>query len=58
MVPHIAPVPLEVGRTLINQGRAVCAMKGQHRTYWPTDPLDEELRLLLMEEYEARTAQR
>ena len=41
-------VPLEQGRELIMQG-AICAMKGQSRDYWPTDALDDELRVLLME---------
>lgn len=37
------------GQRLIQEG-AVCAMKGQQRAYWPSDPFDDELRALLAEE--------
>lgn len=52
MIGHLTLAPLTEGRELIDEGRAICAMRGQSRTYWPVDVLDEELRALLKEESE------
>ena len=50
MIAHLTLAPLTDGRELIDEGRAVCAMRGQARDYWPVDLFDEELRALLKEE--------
>lgn len=47
MIAHVQLAGSE-GADLIRSGRAVCAMKGQRADYWPADPLDEELRALLV----------
>lgn len=51
MIAHVTLALPHEGRELIDSGKAICAMKGQPRDYWPRDPLDEELRELLREAY-------